>query len=1344
MKEIRRSAFTTYLALASALLFTLPTLAAPAGPPSGVDRFVVRFKEGSAEQASKSLRQHVLDDAGHRQGLRVNQLRRMALGADVIRVDHKLDAQAARNFMDRLLRDPRVAFAVIDQPMYPALVPNDPLYSEQWQYSDPRYGINLPTAWDSTSGTGQIVAVLDTGVVYHSDLSPNLVAGYDFVSDPLSGGDGDGRDADASDPGDWVAADECEPGSNARSSSWHGTHVAGTIAAVTNNGKGVAGVAYGARIQPVRVLGKCFNPTSDVVDAIVWASGGSVPGVPSNPTPAKVINLSLGGAGVCDALFQGAIDAAGANGASVVVAAGNNGHDAAGYQPASCNNVIAVAALDEFGDRALYSNYGATIDIAAPGNSILSTVNAGTTVPAAESYADYAGTSMAAPHVSGVAALVRAKAGNSITPAQVKSLLEATARTFAAPCDGGCGAGVLDAGAAVAAAGTSRLRVTDAVTTVEGNSGTHTVSFSVSLTQALSVPVTFNVATANGTATAGSDYVALSAPNQTIPAGQTSKTFNVTVNGDVLGEGDEYFFLNLTNVVGAGVLDAQGKHTIYEDDPVPLLDGVPVPNLSGRFGQPRYFQFDVPAGETNLRFDITGGVGEADLLVRFGALPDRQTYDCGPGYQGNVENCTIATPQAGRYYVMVDAFFPFDGVTLTAAYGNPMPELTISDASIVEGDDSEVWMTFTVTLAKPTNLPVGFDYSFTDGTATTADFDYLPYDAHGSINPGELSMTFVTAILSDRRIEPNETLYATLSNVTNATVVDGQGVGTIIDDDTITLSIADASVSEGNSGTKQMAFPVSISKATDHYVTVNLTTQDLTATAGSDYVSRSEYIEIPPGQVGTTFDVTINGDVQVEGNEQFRLQGSNVSGAVFGDDQAIGTILNDEAVPNLTINDVSLNEGDSGSKLLTFTATLSAAATHATTFNASSANGTATAGSDYLAINLSGITIPAGQTSKTFSVTVPGDTLVEPTEYFYVNLSNAVGANITDGQGIGYIINNDGALISINDVAVGEGNAGTKVMTFTVSLSQAAPGPVSYNISTQGGDATAGVDYQALNLTNQVIPQGQLSKTHTVTINGDATIEPTEVFLIYVRQPSGASVWDGQGTGYILNDDGPTLSIPDASVGEGNSGSKMMNVTVQLSQAAATDVSFGISTQDVSASSSDYTGFNLSNQVIPAGQTSKVFQVPVAGDTTVEQNETFLVTLAANPVGATLYDRQAIATIYNDDGPTLSVNDASISEGNAGTKVLTFTVSLSQAAAAPVTYNIATSNLTATAGSDYVAKSLANESIPAGQTSKTFTVTINGDTAVESNETFRVTLSNISSNATLFKYTGTGTITNDD
>jgi len=569
--------------------------------------------------------------------------------------------------------------------------------------------------------------------------------------------------------------------------------------------------------------------------------------------------------------------------------------------------------------------------------------------------------------------------------------------------------------------------------------------------------------------------------------------------------------------------------------------------------------------------------------------------------------------------------------------------------------------------------------------------------------------------------------------------------GAVVPREPVYVSIDDASLQEGNAGSALMTFTVRLSRATGAPVTFDIATANGSAVTGSDYSALSANAQsIAAGQTTRTFSVAINGDAVIEPNESFLVKVSHVVGAGILDDQATGTITNDDGAM-LSVNDVSVNEGDSGTKLMTFTASLSGTSATPVTFDVTTTDGTAVGGADFIAQAGMPQTIPAGMLSRTFSIAIKGETTVEPLEYFYVSLGNVVGANLTDGQGIGYIINNDGALLSINDIAVGEGNAGTKVMTFTVSLSQAAPAPVSYNFSTQlGGDATAGVDYVATTQNNQVIPQGQLSKTHSVVINGDTTIEPTEVLLAYVRQPVGASVWDGQGTGYILNDDGPTLSIPDASVGEGNAGSKLMNVTVQLSQAAATDVTFAIATQDVSANAGDYTGFNLTNQVIPAGQTSKVFQVPVAGDTTVEPNETFLVTLAPNPVGASLYDRQAIATIYNDDGPTLSVNDVSISEGNAGTKVATFTVTLSQAAATAVTYSIATSNLTATAGSDYVAKSLVGESIPAGQLSKTFAVTLNCDTTVEANETFRVTLSNISANATLFKFTGTGTIANDD
>jgi serine protease len=345
--------------------------------------------------------------------------------------------------------------------------PNDSGYPKQWHYFDNGSGanqapggINLPTAWETNKGSASVVvAVIDTGILpNHEDIigSPNLVNGYDMISDPSIANDGDGRDADATDPGDAIAENECYPGSPAEPSSWHGTHVSGTIGVGrTNNALGVAGINWNVKVQPVRVLGKCGGTMVDINDAIRWAAGLPVPGVPNNSTPAKVINMSLGGASPCSAspATQAAINDAIAKGVTVVVAAGNESADAAGFTPASCNGVITVAASDRRGYLATrYSNFGTRVDIMAPGgdvrqdsdndgnpDGVLSMVNGG--------YAYYNGTSMAAPHTAGVVALFLAEDATR-TPEQIRSLLKARAmKRTATQCPKPCGAGLLNAAA---------------------------------------------------------------------------------------------------------------------------------------------------------------------------------------------------------------------------------------------------------------------------------------------------------------------------------------------------------------------------------------------------------------------------------------------------------------------------------------------------------------------------------------------------------------------------------------------------------------------------------------------------------------------------------------------------------------------------------------------------------------------------------------------------------------------------------------------------------------------------------------------------------------------------------
>ncbi len=549
---------TLWLALVS-----LPTgAAAGSQEPQSIletDRVIVKYRDarpaanGSTVivEGGSSARKARIDRAGQQFGVLVRESHALANGAKVFRLDRRHNLAEVRSLAtEMMLRDASIEYAEPDRIMTHAATPTDPRYTDQWHYYDTVGGLRLPAAWDISTGAGVVVAVIDTGYRPHADLSGQFLPGYDFISTAAIGNDGNGRDSDATDPGDGVTAGACGGGQpfSDQPSSWHGTHVAGTVAARTNNGAGVAGVAYNAKILPVRALGKCGGYTSDIADAITWASGGTVAGVPVNANKARVLNLSLGGGGACSATMQNAINGARSRGAVVVAAAGNSGIDVSSASPANCAGVIAVAATGRTGGRARYSNFGAQVAVAAPGgdgtSGVLSTLNSGRSGPLADTYAVYQGTSMAAPHVAGVAALMLA-ANTKLTPDEIATRLKSTARAFPASC-AGCGAGIVDAAAALTGARSSPAPAPAPVVVAESEANN---------TIATANPINGNI-TGNIGATTDTDYFRVD-----LPAG---KTLNVSLSAVLATANyDLYVYDSAGRQLGgslnrAGVADAIG------------------------------------------------------------------------------------------------------------------------------------------------------------------------------------------------------------------------------------------------------------------------------------------------------------------------------------------------------------------------------------------------------------------------------------------------------------------------------------------------------------------------------------------------------------------------------------------------------------------------------------------------------------------------------------------------------------------------------------------------------------------------------------------------------------------
>ncbi len=440
------------LPVLSLVLSLLPAVSGAAEPAQ--QRMLVKVRAGAAQAREES--RDFAPALARRNALRLLRSGQIADRMHVLQFDLDATGESQAQVMARLRADPEVEYVQPDRRRFAQGVPNDPLYTSQWylQAAQPA-AIRAEQAWDITTGSPNVViAILDTGVRFdHPDLQAaaqggRLLPGYDFVSSVAVANDGDGRDPDPSDPGDWVddndkqqtAFKDCDL---SPSSSWHGTRVAGIVGARANNAAGIAGTTWLSPILPVRVLGKCGGFDSDIIPAMRWAAGLPVQGLPNNPYPARIINMSLGADGTCSTAYRDVIAELATHGVLVVASAGNDtGH--AVSEPADCPGALGVAGLRHIGTKVGFSNIGPEIGVSAPGGNCVSSIGAclysldttydiGTTTPQAPGYTNQInanlGTSFSAPIVAAVAALVRSM-NSHLTPAQTIVRIQQGATPF--------------------------------------------------------------------------------------------------------------------------------------------------------------------------------------------------------------------------------------------------------------------------------------------------------------------------------------------------------------------------------------------------------------------------------------------------------------------------------------------------------------------------------------------------------------------------------------------------------------------------------------------------------------------------------------------------------------------------------------------------------------------------------------------------------------------------------------------------------------------------------------------------------------------------------------------------
>ena len=913
----------------------------------------------------------------------------------------------------------------------------------------------------------------------------------------------------------------------------------------------------------------------------------------------------------------------------------------------------------------------------------------------------------------------------------------------------------------------------------EGDSGSRTMSFTVTLSPASGKRVTVSYAEGTGgSATAGTDYTALESGTLTFAAGDTTKTIGVSVTGDSLDEPNETIAVKLSSATNATISGATGTGTITDDDAEPSLS-ISSPSVTEGDSGSRTMSFTVtlsPASGKQVTVNYAdAGTGTATSGTDYTAIT-AGTLTFAAGDTTKTIGVTVAGDSLDEAdeTVEVKISSPTNAALGTAAGTGTItdddakPSLSISGDSVTEGAAAGKAV-FTVTMSPASGRRATVDYA-TSGVSATQGTDYTATSGTLTFAAGDTSKTIEVPIVNDAVDEDDETFTVTLSGAVNASLpANPAASGTILDDDTAEFSVEDVSAAE-NAATGSMEFVVSLSTSSDRRLTVDYSTTAGTATEGTDYTAASGTLAFATGETEKKILVPITDDDADEPDETFTLTLSNASnavsvggavGAAVGDgdggdgffgpgsrsavDTATGTITDDDAEPSLSISSPSVTEGDSGSKTMSFTVTLSPASGKRVTVSyAEGTGGSATAGTDYTALESGTLTFAAGDTSKTIGVTVAGDSLDETNETVVVTLSSATNATISGATGTGTITDDDAEpSLSISSPSVTEGDSGSKTMSFTVTLSPASGKRVTVNYADAGtGTATSGTDYTAITAGTLTFSAGDTTKTIGVTVAGDSLDEADETVEVKISSPTNAALGTAAGTGTITDDDAKSsLSISGDSVTEGAAAGKAV-FTVTLSPASGRRATVDYATSGVSATQGTDYAATSGTLTFNAGDTSKTIEVPIVNDAVDEDDETFTVTLSGAVNASLPANPAASGTILDDDTAEFSVEDVSAAE-NAATGSMEFVVSLSASSDRRLTVDYSTTAGTATEGADYTAAS-GTLTFATGETEKKILVPITDDDTDEPDETFTLTLSNASNAVSVGGAVGAGAVGDGD